>query len=196
LKKRKINDFLKRLRKAKTAAAQFEKPEVVKTHMRGLVILPEMSHSVIAGHPSRFSLWYGAAEACHAQVVGVYNGKTFNSVEIKVTRPSPAYCLVGGRSPAARCHLTAMCLAPLLRVPAEWIQLLRFLYSIFFEGGGGHRLQFSSDNRHQTRSMVSTASSGEMWPDAVLSKRPDRACVSGSCLVSAPSLALHFCSRR
>jgi ribosomal protein S19 len=46
VKKRKINDFLKRLRKAKTAAAQFEKPEVVKTHMRGLVILPEMSHSV------------------------------------------------------------------------------------------------------------------------------------------------------
>jgi small subunit ribosomal protein S15e len=61
VKKRKINDFLKRLRKAKHAAAQHEKPEVVKTHMRGLIILPEMSHSV----------------------VGVYNGKTFNSVEIK-----------------------------------------------------------------------------------------------------------------
>ena len=29
MKKRKINDFLKRLRKAKTAAAQFEKPGVV-----------------------------------------------------------------------------------------------------------------------------------------------------------------------
>ncbi|KAK6310466.1 hypothetical protein J4Q44_G00185210 [Coregonus suidteri] len=38
-----------------------EKPEVVKTHLRDMVILPEMVGSM----------------------VGVYNGKTFNQVEIK-----------------------------------------------------------------------------------------------------------------
>lgn len=41
-----------------------EKPEVVKTHLRDMVILPEMVGSM----------------------VGVYNGKTFNQVEIKVRR--------------------------------------------------------------------------------------------------------------
>lgn len=39
-----------------------EKPEVVKTHLRDMIILPEMVGSM----------------------VGVYNGKTFNQVEIKV----------------------------------------------------------------------------------------------------------------
>ena len=39
-----------------------EKPEVVKTHLRNMIILPEMIGSM----------------------VGVYNGKTFNQVEIKV----------------------------------------------------------------------------------------------------------------
>ena len=39
-----------------------EKPEVVKTHLRDMVIMPSM----IGG------------------ILGVYNGKTFNQVEIKV----------------------------------------------------------------------------------------------------------------
>ena len=39
-----------------------EKPDVVKTHLRDMIIVPEMTGSV----------------------VGVYNGKTFNQVEIKV----------------------------------------------------------------------------------------------------------------
>lgn len=39
-----------------------EKPDVVKTHLRNMIILPEMIGSM----------------------VGVYNGKTFNQVEIKV----------------------------------------------------------------------------------------------------------------
>ena len=39
-----------------------EKPAVVKTHLRNMIIVPEMVGSV----------------------VGVYNGKTFNQVEIKV----------------------------------------------------------------------------------------------------------------
>merc|ERR1711872_602455 len=38
-----------------------EKPDVVKTHLRNMVIVPEMTGSI----------------------VGVYNGKTFNQVEIK-----------------------------------------------------------------------------------------------------------------
>ncbi|XP_045691938.1 40S ribosomal protein S15-like [Phyllostomus hastatus] len=48
--------LLRRLRKAKKEAQPTEKPEVM-SHLRDLIILPEM--------------------------VGVYNGKTFNQVEIK-----------------------------------------------------------------------------------------------------------------
>merc|ERR1712080_69213 len=59
--KRKQMTFLKKLRTAKKAAAPMEKPEVVKTHLRTMVILPEMVGSI----------------------VGVYNGKTMNQVEIK-----------------------------------------------------------------------------------------------------------------
>lgn len=54
--------MLKRLRKARKDALPPEKPEVVKTHLRDMIILPEMVGSM----------------------VGVYNGKTFNQVEIKV----------------------------------------------------------------------------------------------------------------
>lgn len=62
--RRKQQSLLKRLRKAKKEAPPMEKPEVVKTHLRDMVILPEMVGSM----------------------VGVYNGKTFNQVEIKVRR--------------------------------------------------------------------------------------------------------------
>lgn len=51
----------RRLRKAKKAAVGNEKPDAVRTHLRDMIIVPEM---------------IGA-------VVGVYNGKTFNNVEIK-----------------------------------------------------------------------------------------------------------------
>ena len=60
--RRKQHSLLKRLRKAKKEAPPMEKPEVVKTHLRDMIILPEMVGSM----------------------VGVYNGKTFNQVEIKV----------------------------------------------------------------------------------------------------------------
>uniref|UniRef100_A0A0N5AVA8 40S ribosomal protein S15 n=1 Tax=Syphacia muris TaxID=451379 RepID=A0A0N5AVA8_9BILA len=53
--------FLKRLRKAKKAAAVLEKPATIKTHLRDMIVLPEMVGSM----------------------VGVYNGKVFNQVEIK-----------------------------------------------------------------------------------------------------------------
>lgn len=59
--KRKPLAFLAKLQQAKKEAAPMEKPEVVKTHLRDMIILPEMVGSV----------------------VGVYNGKTFNQVEIK-----------------------------------------------------------------------------------------------------------------
>mmetsp|Transcript_5148 Transcript_5148/g.15400 ORF Transcript_5148/g.15400 Transcript_5148/m.15400 type:complete len:148 (+) Transcript_5148:80-523(+) len=58
---RKPMALIKKLRKAKKEAAEYEKPAAVKTHLRDMIIVPEMIGSV----------------------VGVYNGKTFNSVEIK-----------------------------------------------------------------------------------------------------------------
>ncbi|XP_022097459.1 40S ribosomal protein S15-like [Acanthaster planci] len=59
--KRKPLALLKKLRKAKKEAPPMEKPEVVKTHLRNMIIVPEMVGSI----------------------VGVYQGKTFNQVEIK-----------------------------------------------------------------------------------------------------------------
>jgi small subunit ribosomal protein S15e len=59
--KRKPLALIKKLRKAKKEAAQGEKPETVRTHLRNMIIVPEMIGSVI----------------------GVYNGKTFNQVEVK-----------------------------------------------------------------------------------------------------------------
>merc|ERR1711998_297708 len=59
--KRQPITLLKKLRKAKKACAYGEKPTPVKTHMRNMVIVPEMIGSV----------------------VGVYNGKQFINVEIK-----------------------------------------------------------------------------------------------------------------
>merc|ERR1712183_281513 len=53
--------LMKKLRKAKKEAAPMEKPAVVKTHLRNMIVLPDMIGSI----------------------VGVHNGKTFNQVEIK-----------------------------------------------------------------------------------------------------------------
>ena len=60
--KRKPMALIKKLRKKKKECPPNEKPDVVKTHLRDMVIVPEMTGSM----------------------VGVYNGKTFNQVEIKV----------------------------------------------------------------------------------------------------------------
>lgn len=78
--RRKQHSLLKRLRKAKKEAPPMEKPEVVKTHLRDMIILPEMVGSM----------------------VGVYNGKTFNQVEIKVRagRRAGFGVRVGGRGRA------------------------------------------------------------------------------------------------
>ena len=59
--KRQCIDLLQKLRTAKKGAALGEKPNAVNTHLRDMVIVPEMIGSV----------------------VGVYNGKVFNAVEIK-----------------------------------------------------------------------------------------------------------------
>ncbi|RCV09816.1 hypothetical protein SEVIR_2G063300v4 [Setaria viridis] len=59
--KRKPMALIKKLRKAKKDAPAGEKPEPVRTHLRNMIIVPEMIGSII----------------------GVYNGKTFNQVEIK-----------------------------------------------------------------------------------------------------------------
>lgn len=60
--KRKPLALIKRLRKAKKEAPPMEKPAVVKTHLRNMIVVPEMIGSV----------------------VGIHSGKTFNQVEIKV----------------------------------------------------------------------------------------------------------------
>ena len=60
--KRKPMALIKRLRKAKKECAHAdEKPATIKTHLRNMIIVPEMIGSVC----------------------GVYNGKSFTTVEIK-----------------------------------------------------------------------------------------------------------------
>ncbi|CAO2605424.1 40S ribosomal protein S15, partial [Lemmus lemmus] len=58
--RQKQHSLLKCLRKAKKEAVPMEKPVVVKTHLRDMLILPETVGSMVS----------------------VYNGKTFNQVEI------------------------------------------------------------------------------------------------------------------
>ncbi|EGF80189.1 hypothetical protein BATDEDRAFT_88603 [Batrachochytrium dendrobatidis JAM81] len=59
--KRKPMGLIKKLRKAKKDAPPNEKPAAVKTHLRNMIVVPEMIGSI----------------------VGIYNGKTFNQVELK-----------------------------------------------------------------------------------------------------------------
>ncbi|ODH39822.1 40S ribosomal protein S15 [Paracoccidioides brasiliensis] len=59
--KRKPMGLIKKLRRAKQEAKPNEKPDLVKTHLRDMIVVPEMIGSVI----------------------GIYSGKEFNQVEIK-----------------------------------------------------------------------------------------------------------------
>ena len=59
--KKKGTALLKKLRKKKKECGPYDKPDVVKTHLRDMLIMPEMIGSV----------------------VGVHNGKVFTSVEVK-----------------------------------------------------------------------------------------------------------------
>lgn len=63
---------MKKLRKSKSLATLEEKPPVVKTHLRDMIIVPEM---------------IGA-------IVGVHQGKTFNQVEIKVPQYYTFFALI------------------------------------------------------------------------------------------------------
>eukprot|EP00353_Schmidingerella_taraikaensis_P007083 CAMPEP_0185578524 /NCGR_PEP_ID=MMETSP0434-20130131/12984_1 /TAXON_ID=626734 ORGANISM="Favella taraikaensis, Strain Fe Narragansett Bay" /NCGR_SAMPLE_ID=MMETSP0434 /ASSEMBLY_ACC=CAM_ASM_000379 /LENGTH=158 /DNA_ID=CAMNT_0028196343 /DNA_START=27 /DNA_END=503 /DNA_ORIENTATION=+ len=58
---RKHSTLLKKLRKAKKEASPLEKPKQINTHLRNMIVLPEMIGSV----------------------VGVYSGRVFNTVEIR-----------------------------------------------------------------------------------------------------------------
>lgn len=82
--KRKHMALLKKVMAAKANCEEGERPEIVRTHLRNMIIVPEMIGSV----------------------VGVYNGHSFVQVEIKVCsrgplsrphRPAPA-----GPAPTAR----------------------------------------------------------------------------------------------
>ena len=59
--KRKPMALIKKLRKVKAVCGPLDKPAVVKTHLRNMVIVPEMIGSTVA----------------------IYNGKVFNVVDIK-----------------------------------------------------------------------------------------------------------------
>ena len=59
--KKKGMSLVKKLRKAKKDCGAYDKPDTVKTHLRNMIIVPEMIGSV----------------------VGVHNGKVFTSVEVK-----------------------------------------------------------------------------------------------------------------
>lgn len=60
--KRKPMAFIQKLRKAKKEAPPLEKPAIVKTHLRDMIVMPEMVGSI----------------------VGIYNGKTFNQVMFEI----------------------------------------------------------------------------------------------------------------
>lgn len=100
--RRKQQSLLKRLRKAKKEAPPMEKPEVVKTHLRDMVILPEMVGSM----------------------VGVYNGKTFNQVEIKVRRCWESISI--GWLPVS--HLRRL----FSRCLSSWCPLTGFLFNVWY----------------------------------------------------------------
>lgn len=80
--------LIKKLNKAKKEAPEHEKPAAVKTHLRNMIIIPEMIGSV----------------------VGVYNGKTFNAVEIKPEVRSPSGSAIA--TATLRAALGAMCIPP------------------------------------------------------------------------------------
>ncbi len=59
--KRKHRALIKKLKRAKKDVGPYDKPDVVKTHLRDMIIVPDMIGSI----------------------VGVHNGKVFTAVEVK-----------------------------------------------------------------------------------------------------------------
>ncbi len=68
--KRKPLALIKKLRAAKKSAEAGDKPEPVRTHLRNMIIVPEMIGSI----------------------VGVYNGKTFNQVRCLKCSEASNHC--------------------------------------------------------------------------------------------------------
>lgn len=71
--------LIKKLRNSKKAAGPNEKPAMVKTHLRDMIIVPEMIGSVVGVYVSAVSV---------VQVVDILiyvsqNGKSFTTVEVK-----------------------------------------------------------------------------------------------------------------
>ncbi|KAL7008199.1 ribosomal protein S15 [Cystobasidiomycetes sp. EMM_F5] len=73
--------FLKKLIKAKKEALPNEKPATVKTHLRNMIIVPEMIGSVVG--IVRLPASTSPSPAADSILSAQYNGKTFNAVEIK-----------------------------------------------------------------------------------------------------------------
>ena len=97
---------MKKLHKAKKNAEPLEKSAIIKTHLRNMIIVPEMVGSI----------------------VGIYNGKTFDQVEINIWNdlPLPRRVLAdlqAGQARPARtwCH-------PQLPVYSSQVGFLLFLY--------------------------------------------------------------------
>lgn len=82
--KRKPMALIKKLRKAKKEAPPNEKPEIVKTHLRNMIIVPEMTGSII----------------------GVYNGKDFGQVRMQTVLVSASRILILNRCSIDRSKLS------------------------------------------------------------------------------------------
>ncbi|TMW45660.1 hypothetical protein DOY81_009253, partial [Sarcophaga bullata] len=52
--KRKPMALIKKLRKAKKEVLQMKNPEIVKTHLRNMIVVPEMTGSIIGVYKQRF----------------------------------------------------------------------------------------------------------------------------------------------
>jgi len=61
--KRRPMGLIKKLRKAKKEALPNEKPAVVKTHLRDMIIVPEMIGSVIGIYNGKVCVW-GPCDVC------------------------------------------------------------------------------------------------------------------------------------
>lgn len=94
--KRRPMGLIKKLRKAKKEAPPNEKPAVVKTHLRDMIIVPEMIGSVVGIYNGKVSFflcqWSNAMQVRKMQLRRIDDGprysqppfwQVFNSVEIK-----------------------------------------------------------------------------------------------------------------
>lgn len=73
--------LIKKLRKAKKEAPPNEKPAVVKTHLRDMIVVPEMIGSVVGIYNGKVCSYCGSSS--EASVLRDCASQVFNSVEIK-----------------------------------------------------------------------------------------------------------------